>query len=75
VEEENSPPYLEDVVIDSKEERINLENITLLAKCTRVHNEFQRPTNGTWLNSICPEQSLTTPLKLKQLQNMPRKEF
>ncbi len=64
MEEEKSPPYLEDVVTDSKEETMNSEDTTLVVKCTKVCNEFQLPTNGTWLNSICPEQSLTMPLKL-----------
>jgi len=67
VEEESSPPYLKDVVTNSKKEMMNLEDTTLMATCTIVHNGFQqtkRPTNGTWFNSICKEQNLTTPLKL-----------
>jgi hypothetical protein len=54
---EKSPPYLEDVMINSKKKNDEFGRHHLNGYTT-IYNKFQQteqPTNGTQFNSICPK--------------------
>ncbi len=52
-------------MIDLEEETMNLKDTTLVVIVIRSgFHRIEQPTNGTRLNSIRPEHSLATPLKL-----------
>jgi len=63
VEEENSPPYLEDAVMDSKEEMTNMENSTPTttpqsATNSNEHNEpLMEPSSAQYVRKKCGDTS------------------